>query len=1211
MDARKQFFKDTLEKPFEISQFTKFTTEFFNNLDIVRPDKFVNDSKKWSEFSYHIEGYYHIANFSGEDRAKIAVFAVELKSHKTVENARSMQRNFVKKLMDAAGIDGAIAAFYTKGEGKWRLSFIRLDYEFAKGKITEKLTPAKRYSYLVGELEPCHTAEERLYPIFMDDHVNPTLDQIEEAFSVEKVTKAFFENYRKKYIELKEHLESNEDFMHEAERLNFTSEQFSKKLMGQLAFLYFIQKKGWLGVNAFPETLTQKQYNDALYFKGKITKEIIPAVYRQTGEDQYTRISGKTIEEYEVSKQEVLAAALKGQSWGTGPRDFLRKMYENCQKKNLNFFDDYLEPLFYEALNEQRGDIGYYSKLKCKVPFLNGGLFEPLDNYDWNHNDFDIPNEMFSNIDLKGKEDADGILDIFDRYNFTMNEDEPLEKEVAVDPEMLGKIFENLLDVKDRKSKGAFYTPREIVHYMCQESLANHISNETGISYDAIKDFIVYGEFMKDQDTNVNARNGDLELFISTEILDIKNNINRLKDVDDALANIRVADPAVGSGAFPLGMLSEIVRARKNITEYMVMIINDKFKSRMLYEIDRHPLNLKYHTIKNSIFAVDIDPSAVDITKLRLWLSLVVDQETDENAVDDGMHAVTRNPRPLPNLDCNIRCGNSLIDELDGAKLINESDLFGNRDYQISVGQNQYDLLLSRLFEAQDRLFYEKNHSEKEQIKRSIRSIIDNIVLLNLGEGINPAIVEKYNEVKNQPSPPFFLWQLEFARVFKEKGGFDVVIGNPPYLESRHPNFSENLKDMLQLKIKNKYNADSKFITRGSDLLIYFFELSLSIIKQNGINTFITQNSWLDTEFGSNFQDYLMKTTNILGIIDSEYVYFENANINTIITVFEGNIGCIKPLVFIKCHENLSNYSLSLNINQNIDKRSVEMKVINHDDNILRDLKWGMILNCENKTLNIIEKLNTKGKKIDEVNNRQYKIGQGLNLTKNNWVPIELICELKLDENQYFPFMTNEDTGFYHWNNSKYFIIKKSAIDEHQLECLNTDGYEAFDDNKTNKKQPVLIMPRGIGARHYCSYNNCNGYSASGVEVYIPEKEANKDDVIRLWYFLNSTLCWLIREISGRKNLGGGMLKAEAIDLKKFGIYLNFEVNEEIRNTFESFSGLYADNANVEIEKEVHKKIDMVVFEYLGLDFEQQKYIEAELISKVNSRYKKASTKIK
>ncbi|WP_028828463.1 Eco57I restriction-modification methylase domain-containing protein [Proteocatella sphenisci] len=877
MDARKQFFKDTLEKSFEISQFTKFTTEFFNNLEIVRPDKFVNDSRKWSEFSYHIEGYHHIANFSGEDRAKIAVFAVELKSHKTVENARSMQRNFVKKLMDAAGVDGAIAAFYTKGEGKWRLSFIRLDYEFAKGKITEKLTPAKRYSYLVGELEPCHTAEERLYPIFMDDQGNPTLDQIEEAFSVEKVTKEFFENYRKKYIGLKEHLESNEDFMHEAERLDFTSEQFSKKLMGQLAFLYFIQKKGWLGVNAFPETLTQKQYNDALYFKGKITKEIIPAVYGQTGEDQYTRISGKTIEEYEVSKQEILAAALKGQSWGTGPRDFLRKMYDNCQKKNLNFFDDYLEPLFYEALNEQRGDIGYYNKLKCKVPFLNGGLFEPLDNYDWNHNDFDIPNEMFSNIDLKGKEDADGILDIFDRYNFTMNEDEPLEKEVAVDPEMLGKIFENLLDVKDRKSKGAFYTPREIVHYMCQESLANHISNETGISYDAIKDFIVYGEFMKDQDTNISSRNGDSELFISTEILDTKSNINRLKDVDDALANIRVADPAVGSGAFPLGMLSEIVRARKNITEYMVMIINDKFKSRMLYEIDRHPLNLKYHTIKNSIFAVDIDPSAVDITKLRLWLSLVVDQETDENAVDDGMHAVTRNPRPLPNLDCNIRCGNSLIDELDGAKLINESDLFGNRVYQISVGQNQYDSLLSRLFEAQDRLFYEKNHSEKEQIKRSIRSIIDNIVLLNLGEGINPAIVEKYNEVKNQPSPPFFLWQLEFARVFKEKGGFDVVIGNPPY----GAKFSKNEKNILSklYRFVPDYESSNFFIDKSKELL-----------KFDGLVNYIIPNMFMANINAKKYREQLIQNWEILVIDDlSNIDVFDSAKVRTCIILLKNN----------------------------------------------------------------------------------------------------------------------------------------------------------------------------------------------------------------------------------------------------------------------------------------------------------------------------------
>ena len=163
--------------------------------------------------------------------------------------------------------------------------------------------------------------------------------------------------------------------------------------------------------------------------------------------------------------------------WGSGNRTFIREIFDFCtQNTTKNFFDDYLEPLFYEALNTKRKN-QYFKTFNCKIPFLNGGLFEPLEGYHWRDVDFKIPNELFSNKAKKGRE-ADGILDIFDRFNFTINEDEPLEKEVAVDPEMLGKIFENLLDVSDRKSKGAFYTPREIVHYMCQESLINYLVNE-------------------------------------------------------------------------------------------------------------------------------------------------------------------------------------------------------------------------------------------------------------------------------------------------------------------------------------------------------------------------------------------------------------------------------------------------------------------------------------------------------------------------------------------------------------------------------------------------------------------------------------------------------------------------------------------------------------------------------------------------------------
>ena len=886
MSAKKIFFEETLQQSFKLESFIKFSNEFFNNLELVNPEKLINDYWNWTEFSYHIGGYYHIANFIGSDGNKIAVFAVMLKDSRNLDRARSMQRNFVKKLINSANINGAIVAFYAENETKWRLSFIKLesklDFSSGKMKVIEKITPAKRYSYLVGEGEPCHTAGERLYPIFMSEVTNPTIAEIEEAFSVESVTKEFFELYKEKYFILKEHLESNQDFIAEAKRLNFTGEQFAKKLMGQIAFLYFIQKKGWLGVNAFPKSITKKQYENSFYSQGKASREVIPKVFKQIGEDEYNLIAPE-LDYLSKEEHEILALSIKGQSWGTGPKNFVRKLFEVSIKKQENFYDEYLEPLFYEALNEKRGANDYYYKLKCRVPFLNGGLFEPIDDYDWKKNKFNIPNIMFSNINEKGIT-ADGILDIFDRYNFTMNEDEPLEKEVAVDPEMLGKIFENLLDTKDRKSKGAFYTPREIVHYMCQESIINYLINETGISSNAIRDFIIYGEFMKDEDTTKEAKQGVGELYISKEIFDRNGNINRLKDIDEALANIKVADPAVGSGAFPLGMISEIVRARRNITEYIAMNIKETSKSenqadyliRAMHQYDRHPLILKLHTIKNSIFAVDIEPSAVDITKLRLWLSLVVEQEINENNDDNGLYAESRNPKPLPNLDCNIRCGNSLISKLNGEKLINETELFGQEEYQIVFGQSQYESLLNQLFEVQDKLFYEKNHSEKEFLKKNINAITDKIVMFNIGE--NQELVEKYNKIKNEPSPPYFLWQLEFARVFKEKNGFDIVIGNPPYFQLQ--NNGGELAKLYE-------NCNYKTFARTGDIYCLFYEFGYQLLKPQGHLCFITSNKWMRAGYGEYTRKFFTENTNPILLVDFAGVkVFDSATVDTNILLF-------------------------------------------------------------------------------------------------------------------------------------------------------------------------------------------------------------------------------------------------------------------------------------------------------------------------------------
>ncbi|GAI39138.1 unnamed protein product, partial [marine sediment metagenome] len=227
---------------------------------------------------------------------------------------------------------------------------------------------------------------------------------------------------------------------------NINTVDFSKKLLGQIVFLYFLQKKGWFGV-------------------------------------------------------------ARDADWGTGPKNFLRELFDGKHGKYKNFYNDILEPLFYEALRNDRSyDDDYYRLFNCKIPFLNGGLFDPINNYDWVHTDINLPDDLFSNeIITKERDKGTGILDIFDRYNFTVKEDEPLEKEVAVDPEMLGKVFENLLEVKDRKSKGTYYTPREVVHYMCQQSLINYLATEMEekVSKDDIEKLIKYGEQFGENNTDL------------------------------------------------------------------------------------------------------------------------------------------------------------------------------------------------------------------------------------------------------------------------------------------------------------------------------------------------------------------------------------------------------------------------------------------------------------------------------------------------------------------------------------------------------------------------------------------------------------------------------------------------------------------------------------------------------------------------------------
>lgn len=746
-----QLFLDTLEEQYDRNKFKRFILEFFNKIDLAEKSITVE-----SQFSKHIDSLFFLGQYEDQFKKKVHLLEVRLKTESKLEQARTMQRNLIAKYLKDHWIDGALVAFYTSNSTSWRLSLVKVDYKFDdKGKTKEELSPAKRYSFLVGKDEPTHTAQNQLLKIFEQTTQNPALGQIEEAFSVEKVTKEFFEEYRKLFEGLVAELKKNHTFINEATKNNINTDNFAKKLLGQIVFLYFLQKKGWLGV-------------------------------------------------------------LKGKSWGEGDKNFLRNIFDKSLKDKKNFFNNYLEKLFYDTLNNPRSDRvdrNYSEYFQSKIPFLNGGLFEP--QYDWENSLMYLDNRIFEQI-----------FDVFDRYNFTVREDEPLEKEVAVDPEMLGKVFENLIEENLRKGKGTYYTPREIVHYMCRESLINYLVTETKSTDKDIRDLM---------DKSFLDQNQILKVF----------EVDWLKSIDSALENIKIVDPACGSGAFLVGMLQEIVRLRFFIQWYF---IKDRAEIKSEYP-------LKKDTIQNSIYGVDIDPGAIEIAKLRLWLSLVVDYDLEEI-------------EPLPNLDYKLMVGNSLIEKLDAQASAITNDSERNK-------------LIDKLRELKDVFFNLSGSQEKKELRKQInelillienydnekkrQNILDNILDRNrqvklFDIGIEqqtladiPTQIKQLDILKDIKETDHFEWHLNFNEVF-ENGGFDIVIANPPYLRVQE----------LSINDKDKYRNLYRSAIGSYDLYVLFFERGFGLLNEQGILNYITPDKWVNGNLGKGLRKLVASYINKL-----------------------------------------------------------------------------------------------------------------------------------------------------------------------------------------------------------------------------------------------------------------------------------------------------------------------------------------------------------
>ena len=812
--------EETFNDSFSEEKFIRFSQELLNDIDF-------SHGRNWStliydDFADKISKYKRVGLYTDPDGNEIEVLIVEVEKAQMLEKARTSLRNFVIKWLQSdknksKSRDYGLIAFYAKDDYgiDWRFSFIKveqtsfMDEEKGKVKTKKEFTPAKRYSFLVGKYEKAHTAKNQLLPLLQNISNNPTIEELEAAFSIEKVTDEFFEEYKKLFGKLYHHFNDNDKIVEEIKKekpeLAHVKREdllarFTKKLLGQLVFLYFLQKKKWLCVP-------------------------------------------------------------RSKKWGEGEPKFLDLLFNRAKNDEKNYFKDYLQFLFYQALAKApENEDGYYEELKGKFPFLNGGLFEA--DYDWKNANISIPDYLFRS----GEDNEDkrtGILDVFDRYNFTIKEDEPLDKEVAVDPEMLGKVFENMLDITERKSKGAFYTPREIVHYMCQESLIHYLDNALNSGTSSYQELgsdqtkLFGGSTNKkgnlkielEHTDNNRVPKKDIEDFIRKGHSYLENDINALKKIekikageqkstdaelklpesirknadliDQKLSSIKICDPAIGSGAFPVGLLHELVNAMLVLKPHLSYdYLTEKLKgfgftqngvTLSVAEVSdsRYIYRLKRHIIQESIYGVDIDSSAIDIARLRLWLSLVVDED-DLDPIET-----------LPNLDYKIVAGNSLIGFPEGWN----SPAF------------------EKIEELKREFYNETDEIRKKELKASIESEIQD--RLKTSKRVFGYQVD-------------FDFKLFFSEVWREKGGFDVVIGNPPYV--RVQGIEKESKDVF----KRLYSA----ATGKYDLYVLFLEKGDSIQNRNGNLVFINPNKFFNADYGVGLRNYYSRNKNVKAVID-------------------------------------------------------------------------------------------------------------------------------------------------------------------------------------------------------------------------------------------------------------------------------------------------------------------------------------------------------
>ncbi|WP_232755725.1 Eco57I restriction-modification methylase domain-containing protein [Capnocytophaga sputigena] len=921
--------------------------------------------------SEKVKEAYELGNYETTEGRLIGIYQVNISEDMLLYRNKVGLRQLMKNIYKY-NVDGVLVVFVQ--EKKWRLSYISeiIKEVDEKGKIIKEITNEKRFTYLLGEGEKTKTATDRLQLLVGKEL---SLEDFKNAFAVEALNNDFFDRYKdiyedfvqhiigvryemdkktKKYIEIKKHephpnfdgYKNYKDYPMphpDSETQPFKNKEypnlfngnkkavrdFVKRMMGRIVFLYFIQKKGWLAVP-------------------------------------------------------------KGKNWGEGNYDYLYQLYKETPREDQPYFyEKRLAPLFFECFTDKKSES---ETNDLRFPYLNGGLFDKTQ--DQHFDKVNLPYSIFTEL-----------FDTFNSYNFTVYEDAPNEHTIAVDPEMLGHIFENLLE--DNKDKGAFYTPKEIVHYMCKESLKNFLLSKIIPNGQSEKAKDVITKIIEHQPLNEEER----------KYIKEKGDV-----ITTSLENVKICDPAIGSGAFPMGLLQEIYYIKITLQQLGITL-------------EQTDAQIKKHIIEQNIYGVDIDAGAVDIARLRFWLSLVVDEQL---------------PQPLPNLDFKIMQGNSLLESYQGVDLshigseeeIIVDDLIDYGDEYKSFQQLTFfseahrekiqELIKDYFTTTEDKnlkrkeindliegkihykIIFEKHLIEKKvndfekkfgiSSEEELTKKLQKGILTSKGKEYKAYIANKKrlleldyieNELisfQTKIERPYFLWHLYFKKVF-DKGGFDIVIGNPPYVSTK--GVPEEDKPLLEYEFGF-----------SDDLYNHFFFKGYQILRDKGVLSFITSKTFWTTQTKRNLRDLLLSQR-------LEYIFdtgnpFKSAMVDTCITSFSK----VKPenniLLFLDGSKDLEN-PLHYDVAQNV-------FIDTQNSVIFKPTEYNMKIHS------------LYGKKVKELYEQWWdKISTSKNINKYSKELEAYRQSLQSGDIALLGCLTEGGQGLATANNGKYIAVRKST----------------------------------------------------------------------------------------------------------------------------------------------------------------------------------------